>query len=59
MPQVGTHREDLGRRSKTAPEQADAVQVAQPLTVGHIALAPWYVFDVPGIDEQDPQAAGF
>jgi hypothetical protein len=39
--------------TKTPAEQPDAVELAQPLAVGHIALSPRDVLDVPWVHQQD------
>ena len=45
------------RRTKTAAQEPDAVQFADPLAVGDIALAAGHVLEMPGVDEQHLEAA--
>ena len=56
---IGAQRDDGLAGTKTPAQQADAVEVAEPLTIGHVALASGHVLDVSRIDEEDLQAAGF
>ena len=53
MAQQRAEGEDRGGGPEAAAQQADTVELAQPLTVLDIALAAWHVLDVAGIDEQD------
>ena len=57
MAQHGAEGEDRGGGPKAAAQQADTVELAQPLTVLDIALATRDVLDVAGVDEQDLQPA--
>ena len=59
MAQQRAEGEDRGGGPKAAAQQADTVEFAQPLTVLDVALAAGDVFDVPRVDEQDLEAAGF
>ncbi len=59
MSQIGTQRDDRVGRPEAAAQQADDVQVAEPFTIGDIALAAGHVLDVAGVDEDDVNAAGF
>ncbi len=33
-----------------SPQQADTVQILQPLTIAHVTFATRYIFDMPGVD---------
>ena len=57
MPQIGAQRDDGVGRPKTPAQQADNVQVAQPLTIRHIALAAGDILHVPRIHEEHLEAA--
>ena len=59
MAHVGAQRDDGLGGTKTPAQQADAVEVAEPLAVGHVALPSRDVLDVARVDEQDLEAAGF
>ena len=59
MAQQRAEGEDRGGGPKTAAQQADTVQLAEPLTVLDVAFAPGDVFDVTGVDEQHLQPARF
>ena len=51
--------EDRPGGAEAPAQQADTVQLPQPLAILNVALAPRHVFDVAGVDEQDLEAAGF
>ena len=57
--QIRAQRHDPRRRPKAAPEQADAVQLAQPLAIRHITLPAGDILEVPRVHEQDLEAARF
>ena len=57
--QVGAEGEHGAGGAEAPAQQADAVQLAQPLTILDVALAAGHVFDVAGVDKQDLQAPGF
>ena len=54
--QVGAQRQDLPGGPEAPAQQADRVELAQPLTVLDVALAAGDVLDVAGVDEQDLEA---
>ena len=58
MPDVGPQRGEGLCRPKAAAQEADAVQVPQPLSVRYVALPPRHVPHVPRIDQVDGDAAG-
>jgi hypothetical protein len=53
MSHVGAQCRDLGGGSEAAPQQAEAVELLNPLAVRHIALAVERVLDVTSVDQQD------
>ena len=59
MAHVGAQRDNALGRAKTPAQQADAVEVAEPLAVGHVALASRHVLDVSRVHEQhlEPRAS--
>jgi hypothetical protein len=57
MAQVGAQRDDLGRRPKAAAHEPDAVQIAQPLGIRDVALAPRQIANVPRVHELHDQPA--
>ena len=57
--EVGAQREDRPGEAEAAAQQADTVQLPQPLAVLDSALAAGAVLDVVGVDEQDFEAPGF
>jgi hypothetical protein len=58
MPEISAERDDRVGGSKTAAEQPDDVEVAQPLTIEHVAFARGHVFEMARVDQQDLEAAG-
>jgi hypothetical protein len=58
MAQVGSQRHDLALRAEGSAQQADAVQALQPLAILDVALASRHVLHMPGIHDEDLQAAG-
>ena len=59
MAQDGAHGADLIHRTEAAAQQADGVEVLEPLAVLHVGLAPGQVFTVARIDQADLDAGGF
>ena len=57
--QVGAEGEHGAGGAEAPAQQADAVQLAQPLTILDVAFAAGHVFDVAGVDEQDLEAPRF
>ena len=59
MAHVGAQRDNALGRPKAPAEQADAVQVAEPLAVGHVALASGHVPNMARVHESTskPQAS--
>ena len=57
--QIRAERDDLRRRPKAPAQQADAVQLAQPLAIRHITFPAGDILEVPGIHEQDLEAPRF
>jgi hypothetical protein len=53
---IGAERDDRISRSEAAPQQPEDVQIAEPLTVGHVALPALDVLDVAGVDERHGEA---
>ena len=58
MAEIGAERDNPVGGAKTPAQQADAVEVAEPLAIGHVALAAGDVLHVPRIDEEDVQPPG-
>ena len=56
--QIRPERDDLRPRPKTRPEEADAVQVTDPLAVGDIGLPARHILEMARIDEEHLEAAG-
>jgi len=59
MAQEGAHGTDLFGRPKAGAQQADRVQILDPLAVADVGLAAGEIFTVPGIDQTDFQTGGF
>ena len=57
MAQQRAEGEDRGGGPEAAAQQADTVELAQPLTVLDITLPTRHVLDVAGVDEQDREPA--
>jgi hypothetical protein len=57
LAQVAPQDHDLIGGSKGASEQAEGVELLEPLAVKHIGLASTDVFDMARIDQQDMKAA--
>jgi len=57
VPQIGAQRRDLRCGSKASAQQSDAVELLDPLAVQNIALAPGDILEVPGIHQNDLEAA--
>jgi hypothetical protein len=57
MAQIGAECDDAIGGAKATTEQAQDVQIAKPLAIGHIALAAGEILHMAGIDEDDLKAA--
>ena len=56
MAQERTNGADLFGWTEAGAQQADRVEVLEPLTVAHVGLAPGEVFTMPGVDQTDFQS---
>ncbi len=59
MAQERTHGTNLFRGAEAGAQQADRVQVLNPLTVADVGLATGEIFTVAGIDQANCQTGGF
>ena len=58
MAQDGAHGADLIGGTKAAAQQADGVEVLQPLAVLHVGLAPGQILAMPRVDQADFDPGG-
>jgi hypothetical protein len=56
--QIAAQGDNRVGRPEAAAQQAEDVEIAQPLAVGDITLAPRHVLDVAGIDENHLEPPG-
>jgi hypothetical protein len=61
MAEQTVQRAHLGIRAKRAAQQAQAVELLNPLAryAQHVALAPGHMLEMPAIDEKDVEATCF
>jgi hypothetical protein len=59
VPQVGAQRDHLGIGSKRARQQAQPMQLLQPLTIEHVSLAARHDLHVAGIHQVGLDPARF
>lgn len=58
VPQIAAQGDHPVSRAEAAPQQAEHVQIAEPLAIRDVTLATGHMFDVPGIHQDDLKAAG-